>query len=145
LHNGLARRAGVLLERNADLRRGQRRRTATRQAGFEAVQGFLNFYDSPASATRVAGLLKQYRLAMLAAYAGGAIHSRAAGQQTILQITRQARLGVSHGLRLVVHNPQPLGRAKTDGELAIQADTSSEMSFKRSRSSGSLMVTTLMR
>jgi inosose dehydratase len=95
---------------------------ATRRAGFEAVQGFLNFYDSPASTTRVAGLLKQHRQTMPAAYAGGAMHTRAAGQQTILQITRQARLGVSHGLRLVVHNPQPLGRTKTDEELAIQAD-----------------------
>jgi len=95
---------------------------ATRRAGFDAVQGFLTVYDSPAAAARVAAQLKKHGLTMPAAYAGGAMHTRAAGQKTIEQVTRQAKLGASNGLRFVVHNPQPLGRAKTEEELAIQVE-----------------------
>jgi len=95
---------------------------ATRRAGFDAVQGWLSFYDTPEAAARVAALLKQHGLTMPAAYAGGAMHTRADGDKTIQEITRQAKQGAPHGLRVVVHNPQPLGREKTAEELAIQAE-----------------------
>ncbi|MBI3469439.1 MAG: sugar phosphate isomerase/epimerase, partial [Planctomycetes bacterium] len=45
-----------------------------------------------------------------------------AGQQTIATIARQAKLGAANGLKIVVHNPQPLGRDKTEDELNIQAE-----------------------
>jgi inosose dehydratase len=96
--------------------------TATRRAGFDAVQGWLSYYDTPEAAAHIAAQLKDHGLTMPAAYAGGAMHTRPDGEKTIHEITRQARLGVPHALRIVVHNPQPLGREKTDEELAVQAD-----------------------
>ncbi len=95
---------------------------ATRRAGFSAVQGWLNFYDSPDSTVRVAAQLRRHGLTMPAAYAGGPMHTHADGQKTIQEIVRQAKRGAAHGLRIVVHNPQPFGREKSDRELAIQAE-----------------------
>jgi inosose dehydratase len=95
---------------------------AVRRAGFDAVQGWLSYYDTPEAAADVAARLKAYGLTMPAAYAGGAMHTRPDGERTIREIIRQAKLGVPHGLRIVVHNPQPLGREKTDEELAVQAE-----------------------
>ncbi len=95
---------------------------ATKRAGFDAVQGFLTFYDTPEKAAKVAAKLKEHGLTMPAAYDGGAMHTRADGQKTLENIVRQARRGVPHGLRLVIHNPLPLNREKTDQELAVQAE-----------------------
>jgi inosose dehydratase len=95
---------------------------ATKRAGYDAVQGFLSFHDTPESAERVAARLKEHKLTMPAAYAGGIMHTRAGGEETVKQIVRQAKNGVPHGLKLVVHNPQPLNREKTDEELALQAE-----------------------
>ncbi|MBI3463983.1 MAG: TIM barrel protein, partial [Planctomycetes bacterium] len=43
-------------------------------------------------------------------------------QATVDQILRQAEIGAHHGLKVVVLNPNPVGREKTDDELAIQAE-----------------------
>jgi inosose dehydratase len=45
-----------------------------------------------------------------------------AARKTIPQIVAQAQRGKPHGLTLVVHNPQPTAREKTDEELAVQAE-----------------------
>jgi inosose dehydratase len=95
---------------------------AVGRAGYDAVQGFLNAYDTPAAAESFAARLKQHSLTMPIAYAGGAMHTREDGQKTIAQIVRQAEIGARQGLRVVVHNPNPIGREKTDEELAIQAE-----------------------
>lgn len=95
---------------------------ATKRAGYDAVQGWLSFYSTPEAAAKVAARLRQHGLRMPAAYAGGVMHTRDGGAATIRQIVQQAKNGVPHGLRLVVHNPQPIPGHKTDAELAVQAE-----------------------
>lgn len=95
---------------------------AIKRAGYDAVQGFLNAYDTAAGTETFAAKLKQHELTMPIAYAGGPMHAHNLGQKTIEQIVRQAELGAPHGLKVVVHNPTPIGREKTDEELAIQAE-----------------------
>lgn len=92
---------------------------ATKRAGYDAVQGWLSFFSTSESADKVAAQLKKHGLTMPAAYAGGVMHTREAGQAAIKQIVHQAKIGSAHGLKIVVHNPQPLPREKTVEELAI--------------------------
>ncbi|MBI3464661.1 MAG: hypothetical protein HY000_16640, partial [Planctomycetes bacterium] len=47
----------------------------TKRAGYDAVQGFLNAYDTPASAEVFAAKLKQHELVMPIAYVGGPMHT----------------------------------------------------------------------
>jgi inosose dehydratase len=94
---------------------------ATKRAGYDAVQGFLSAYDSTEAAAAYAAKLQVHELTMPLAYAGGPMHTLADGRKTIDTIVRQAEHGVRHGLKVVVHNPNPIGREKTDDELAVQA------------------------
>lgn len=100
---------------------------ATKRAGYDAVQGFLAAYDSPPAASAYAAKLKQHELTMPIAYAGGPMHTPELGQKTIATLVRQAKNGVPHGLKVVVHNPSPLGREKTGVELAAQAKNLDEL------------------
>lgn len=100
---------------------------ATKRAGYDAVQGFLSAYATPESAAAYAAKLKQYELTMPIAYAGGPMHTPADGAKTIETIVRQAENGVRHRLQVVVHNPNPIGREKTDEELAVQAKNLDEL------------------
>jgi inosose dehydratase len=95
---------------------------ATKRAGYDAVQGFLNVYDTHAAAGAYAAKLKEHELTMPIAYVGGPMHTQELGKNTIETIVRQAENGVRHGLQVVVHNPNPIGREKTDEELAVQAE-----------------------
>ncbi len=95
---------------------------ATRRAGYDAVQGWLSFFSTPESGAKVAGQLKKHGLTMPAAYAGGVMHTREGGRAAIKSILQQAKTGSAHGLKIVVHNPQPLPREKTAEELAVLVD-----------------------
>lgn len=90
-------------------------------AGYQLVQGWLSYYESEESADKITGLLSANQVSMPSAYAGGAMHTIEDGNRSIETILSQARTGSQHGLKIIVHNPDPIGRKKTDEELAIQA------------------------
>lgn len=92
-----------------------------KRAGYESVQAWLSYYSSRESAKRVAEMLGKHGLVMSAAYTGGAMHDQDKADQAIKSILKQARLGARHGLKIVVLNPSPLQREKTDAELDVQA------------------------
>lgn len=94
---------------------------ATRRAGYEDVQGWLSLFGDEATAARTAEALARAGLSMRAAYSGAPLHADAAAGPAIEAIVRQAKLGARYGLRVVVVNPDPVGREKTDEELAVQA------------------------
>lgn len=94
---------------------------ATRRAGYAEIQGWLDAFASEESAARTAEILARHGLAMRAAYSGARLHEDAAAKTAIETIVRRARLGARYGLRVVVVNPDPAGREKTDEELAAQA------------------------
>jgi inosose dehydratase len=94
---------------------------SVKRAGYDNVQAWLNYYGSEESAQRLAELLAKHNLAMPAAYSGGAMHVQGAADKSIKSILKQARLAAKHGLKIVVLNPQPLKREKTDEELAVQS------------------------
>jgi inosose dehydratase len=91
------------------------------RAGYKNIQGWLDFYESEESASKLDSLLAKHGLAMPAAYTGGAMHTDEQASHDIETILLHAKLAAAHGLRIVVLNPDPLSREKTDEELAIQA------------------------
>ena len=94
---------------------------SARNAGFENVQGWLSYYNSLEDGTRLSSMLEREHLKMPCAYAGGAMHIHDGAEKAIDTILAQARIASKHGLKVVVHNPDPLPREKTDEELEIQA------------------------
>jgi len=94
---------------------------AAKGAGFDDIQGWLSFYGSPEAAKRTAGLLSKHKLTMQAAYTGGAMHVDEKAAAAIKSIVDQARVGAANGLKVVIMNPDTVGREKTDEELAIQS------------------------
>jgi inosose dehydratase len=85
------------------------------------VQGFLDTFDSEERAKQVAAELQKHGLAMRAAYAGGRMHEEEPAAKAIEAIARRAGIGKKIGLEVVVHNPDSIGREKTDAELEVQA------------------------
>ncbi len=91
------------------------------KAGFENVQGWLAYYDTIEDGTKLAAMLDHEHLQMPCAYAGGTMHTEEGAAKAIQTILEQARIASKHGLKVVIHNPDPLQREKTDEELEIQA------------------------
>jgi inosose dehydratase len=91
------------------------------RAGYENVQGWLAYYETEADAVKLSSLLEREHLIMPCAYAGGAMHTQEGADKAIETILRQARIAAKQGLEVVVHNPDPIQREKTDEELEIQA------------------------
>lgn len=97
---------------------------ATKRAGYDEVQGWLSFYASPEAEERTSALLEKHGLSMRSAYTGGRMHAdEGAGgaAEATAAILEQAERGARRGLRVVVMNPDVVGREKTDEELAVQA------------------------
>lgn len=92
-----------------------------KSAGFSNVQGWLDLFDSEEEAGRLQATLSKFGLRMPAAYSGGAMHTEEAAEATLALILRRAAIAKRHGLEILVMNPDPIGREKTDEELAIQS------------------------
>ncbi|MCC6734431.1 MAG: TIM barrel protein [Candidatus Omnitrophica bacterium] len=102
-------------------------------AGYQLVQGWLSYFESEELAVKLDGYLAAHQLSMPCAYAGGGMHTREAGDQAIHTILSQARIASRHGLKIIVHNPDPIGRKKTDEELAIQAQNLNRLGTELSK------------
>lgn len=93
---------------------------ATAEAGFSGIDGNLSDCATDESAAALVSLLDETGLSILALYAGGALHTDQAPQiiETILSQAERAKPLGCPGINL---NPDPVGREKTDAELAAQA------------------------
>jgi inosose dehydratase len=94
---------------------------AVRECGYETAEGFLRAGD-PDAAPRFAERLRAHGLRPVALYAGGALHDREKAVRAIDALLAAARPAVAAGFTVLDVNPDPIGRDKTDAELAIQAD-----------------------
>lgn len=95
-----------------------------RAAGFDAAEGFLDWFDSGAAAAKVTTLLEKHHLRMVGAYSGGVFLDEQEGRKTIQAILDRVERVKGCGLEFVDVNPNPLPEkaAKTPQQLAIQAD-----------------------
>jgi sugar phosphate isomerase/epimerase len=92
----------------------------TAEAGFSNVESNLAYCATDESTEAFAGKLRAAGLGLAGLYAGGAFHAdgAAAAVQAILD---QAARAKAIGCPGITSNPDPIGREKTDAELANQA------------------------
>jgi inosose dehydratase len=98
-----------------------------KRAGFPYVQGWTDVFDSEEKAQQFEASLHKQGLAMPCAYGGGTMHTAEGYLETSKRLLNQARIGVRHGLKVLVHNPDPIQREKTDEELEIQSKNLNEL------------------
>lgn len=94
----------------------------TAEAGFEAVEGSMPYIASPEKARRFRELLDANGLTQPSVYCGGQYHTKEEGEKTLAETREAAPYAIECGCQMVNVNPAPIGRAKTDEELQIQAD-----------------------
>jgi inosose dehydratase len=92
------------------------------EAGYEGVEAMLSQVSSPAKAEVVSALLQKHRLKMVSLYAGGAFHTERKAHDSIAAILDGVPFARALGVPMINTNPDPVGREKTDEELALQAE-----------------------
>jgi sugar phosphate isomerase/epimerase len=96
------------------------------EAGFSGIETNLNQCASDEACGKLAGQLGEAGLGLAGLYAGGALHDENAAN-TVAQILGWAQRAKDIGCPGVTCNPQPIGREKTDAELATQASALDEV------------------
>ncbi len=102
-----------------------------RRAGFTNIELNQQFLSDNLRA-RTLALVKANGLSMPSVYAGGAMHERAAADETIARALALAQTCREYGCVGVVHNPDPKphGAEKTDDELGLEAESLDRMGRK---------------
>lgn len=94
--------------------------SALRDAGYDYAEGSLDTH-TPENTARFAIELKRKGLRPVSLYTGGAFHTQEQADKTVARITAAAKVAHASGFRVLVCNPDPIGRDKTDEELKTQA------------------------
>ncbi|HTI71302.1 MAG TPA: sugar phosphate isomerase/epimerase [Candidatus Limnocylindria bacterium] len=95
--------------------------SALRDAGYDYAEGNLNTADPDANG-RFADKLKKKGLKPVSLYTGGSFHLVGKALETSEKIAATGKGCAKAGFKVIVCNPDPIGRDKTDRELAIQVD-----------------------
>lgn len=106
---------------------------ALRAAGYDYAEGNLDVQDHGANA-RFSQRLRQHGLVPVSLYTGGAFHQTGTASQTARRIAEAAQSAKRQGFEIIVCNPDPIGRDKTDPELLIQASALAELGQELKRS-----------
>lgn len=89
-------------------------------AGCQAFETGVDDVANPALAEAMAGRLAQYGLVMPSVYAGSRLHDER-WEESVREVLAKAAFARQLGATVLVTNPQPLARDKTDAELECQA------------------------
>lgn len=100
--------------------------SALRDAGYDYAEGTLDV-AVPENNAKFAERLKKKGLKPVSLYTGGATHVLGKATETCERIARAAKEAAKAGFGIVVFNPDPIGRPKTDRELEIQAEALREL------------------
>jgi inosose dehydratase len=92
--------------------------SALRDAGYDYAEGSLG---GPDSSARFADMLRERKMKPVSLYTGGALHEAAKAEQNAEALVKNALAAHEAGFSIINCNPNPIGRAKTDEELATQA------------------------
>lgn len=99
---------------------------ALRSAGYDYAEGTLDLQDHGANSQFSERLLK-HGLVPVSMYTGGEFHHIGRASQTAYWIAQAAKAAKKQGFEIIVCNPDPIGRDKTDAELAIQSSALAEL------------------
>jgi inosose dehydratase len=97
-------------------------------AGFRNIELNTAFF-APAERARTLSLVQSCRLRMPSAYVGGVMHEADRADQTIAKALEFGELCRPFGCNAIVNNPdpKPKDQAKTDAELAVEAESLNRM------------------
>ena len=93
--------------------------SALRDAGYDYAEGNLNPAD-PEWGGKFAEKSKKKGLKPVSLYTGGSFHILGKALETSERIAAAGKVCAKAGFKVIVCNPDPLGRDKTEQELAIQ-------------------------
>lgn len=96
-------------------------------AGFSAIEWELDRASTPEKARSLVERVGRFGLAVPTLYAGGTFHTKDEADRTVAATLRAAEAARSVGTVGLVVNPNPIGREKTDAELACQAEALDEL------------------
>lgn len=96
--------------------------SAIRDAGYEYAEAFLG-----GDAGKLADQMKAKGLKPVALYTGGRLHEEAKAKETVQRLLKTAKACAEAGFTVLNCNPDPIGRAKTDDELKVQAAALQEL------------------
>jgi len=99
---------------------------ALKDAGYDYAEGNLDI-SVPDNNARFADQLRKHGLKAVSLYTGGATHVLGQATQTCERIAKAAVEAGKAGFGIINFNPDPIGRAKTDRELEIQAEALTEL------------------
>lgn len=99
---------------------------AISSAGYDYAEGNLDV-EHPDNNAKFADRLRKHGLKAVSLYTGGATHVLGRATQTCERIARAAAEAGKAGFGIINFNPDPIGRAKTDRELEIQAEALTEL------------------
>ena len=93
--------------------------SALRDAGYDYAEGSLDV-ATPENNARLAERLRSRGLRPVSLYTGGRFHEAGKSAAAVAAILKSARVARDAGFTILVSNPDPIGREKTDAELATQ-------------------------
>jgi len=88
--------------------------------GMDTAEAFIGAWDE-AGLRAWASMLRAHGLRPASMYTGGAVHSEDEAKATHKTLLKSAPALASEGFTVLSMNPDPIGREKTDAELATQA------------------------
>lgn len=94
--------------------------SAIHDMGLDTAEASLN-RDAPEAIREWADLLRDHNLKAVSLYSGGAFHVGELARQTIDELVTAGEIMADEGFSVLDVNPDPIGREKTDEELATQA------------------------
>jgi inosose dehydratase len=95
--------------------------SAIRDCGFAYAEGYVDTND-PANNAAYAERLRSKGMQPVSLYTGGRLHEQPAADTTVEKLLAAAKVCQAAGFRVIVCNPDPIGREKSDAELRIQVD-----------------------
>lgn len=94
--------------------------SALRDCGYDYLENFMDL-NNPENNAKFADILKEKGLKPVSLYVGARLHEKEKADQTVQKIVDCARVCKAAGFAIIVCNPDPIDRKKTDEELQTQA------------------------
>ncbi len=94
--------------------------SAMRDCGFDYAEGWFDA-ARPENMQRFADQLRERGMCALSLYTGGRLHEPGKSAAAVESLLGGARVAKAAGFSILVCNPDPIGREKTDEELRTQA------------------------
>ncbi|MFO1501160.1 MAG: sugar phosphate isomerase/epimerase [Verrucomicrobiota bacterium] len=100
--------------------------SALRDAGYDYLEGFVDV-NTPENNARFAEKLRLKGLRPVCLYSGARLHETGKASESVSRLLEAAKVCQKAGFTIIDCNPDPIGRAKTDEELNVQAQALNDL------------------